>query len=73
MTVDIIKIPVDEYGCFKYDIETIRNMVNDYRQIKPNQPVICIPEDIVVLQNQNIQLLINFRDQLNEIIEDAKK
>jgi len=31
MTVDIIKIPVDEYGCFKYDIETIRNMVNDYR------------------------------------------
>ena len=70
MTVDIIKIPVDEYGCYKYDLEQVRQIYDEYVKIHPQgQPVICIPEDIQILQNQDIKILIDFRDQLNKIIE----
>ena len=72
MTVDIIRIPVDEYGCLKYDFETVKSLLDNYRKIKPNQPVICIPEDIQILQNQNIESLINFRNQINIIIKEME-
>lgn len=68
-TIDIVRLPVDKNGDMVYDFEDARHLLETYQKTFPDRSVILMPSNISVWEDLDIDLLIYYRDKLNELIE----
>lgn len=73
MIVDFLRIPVDEYGGLKYDMEEVRDIYNAYHNLYPDHMMFAMPADMTIWEDLDITSLKSIRDFLNEVIETKEK
>ena len=70
--IDMIRVPVDEYGTMKYGISEVQQMFEAYTNLYPDHQVFAMPADITIWEDLDITSLENLVNNLNEIIKKKK-
>ena len=70
--IDMIRVPVDEYGTMKYGISEVQQMFETYTNLYPDHQVFAMPADITIWEDLDITSLENLVNHLNEIIKKKK-
>lgn len=70
--IDMIRVPVDEYGTMKYGISEVQQMFEAYTNLYPDHKVFAMPADITIWEDLDITSLENLVNHLNEIIKKKK-
>lgn len=70
--IDMIRVPVDEYGTMKYGISEVQQMFEAYTNLYPDHQVFAMPADITIWEDLDITSLENLVNHLNEIIKKKK-
>lgn len=68
MIVDMMRIPTDKYGDPLYDIDEIKNMLEQYSKLFPEHQVFAMPDKIKIWEDLDIEVLKSMRNFLDEII-----
>lgn len=71
--IDMIRVPVDEYGTMKYGISEVQQMFEAYTNLYPNHKVFAMPADITIWEDLDITSLENLVNHLNEIIKRKRE
>ena len=71
--IDWFRIPTDEYGGFLFDMEEIRDMINEYKKHFPEHDIIALPADLKVWEDVDIDSLRYIRGQINKMIEKKEQ
>ena len=67
--VDFIRIPVDEDGSIIYNLDTARQIGEQYKELFPDHSVFIMPADLSIWQNLDLTSLKIIRDFLDDIIK----
>lgn len=70
--IDMIRVPVDEYGIMKYGISEVQQMFEAYTNLYPDHQVFAMPADITIWEDLDITSLEDLANHLNEIIKKKK-
>ena len=68
MIVDMMRIPTDKYGDPLYDMDEIKNMLEQYSKLFPEHQVFAMPDKIKIWEDLDIDSLKSMRQFLDEII-----
>lgn len=68
MIVDMMRIPTDKYGDPLYDIDEIKNMLEQYLKLFPEHQVFAMPDKLKIWEDLDIEVLKLIRNFLDEII-----
>ena len=65
--IDFIRVPVDEYGNWLYDVDEIKDLFDKYLKVSGHEAFL-MPANISVWEDLDLRTLISIRDYLNEVI-----
>lgn len=65
--IDFIRVPVDEYGNWLYDVDEIKDLFDKYLKASGHEAFL-MPANISVWEDLDLRTLISIRDYLNEMI-----
>ena len=68
MIIDFMRIPTDKDGWPYYDIDEIKDMLEQYSKTFPDHQVIAMPDKIKVWEDLDIDSLKSMRKCLDELI-----
>ena len=70
--IDMIRIPLDDNGIIKYDINEVQQLFKVYTDLYPDHQVFVMPADITIWEDLDITSLEDLANHLNEIIKKKK-
>jgi len=68
MIIDMMRIPTDKYGDPLYDMDEIKNMLDQYAKLFPEHHVFAVPDKIKIWEDLDIDVLQSIRNYLDEVI-----
>ena len=68
----MIRIPIDDDGNIKYDIDEVQQIFKAYMNLYPDHQVFVMPADITIWEDLDVTSLEDLVNHLNEIIEKKK-
>lgn len=68
MIVDMMRIPTDKYGDPLYDMDEVKNMLEQYAKLFPEHQVFAMPDKIKIWEDLDIDVLKSMHQFLDEII-----
>ena len=70
--IDMVRIPVDENGVLKYDLDEVYQIFEAYTKLYPDHMVFVMPADVTIWEDLDLLELENIRDCLSDIINKKK-
>lgn len=70
--IDMIRIPIDDDGNIKYDIDEVQQIFKAYTNLYPDHQVFVMPANITIWEDLDVTSLEDLVNHLNEIIEKKK-
>lgn len=72
-TIDLLRIPVDEYGNLVIDYQEARNIFEAYEKAFPDRKAIMMPANFTIWEDLDLFSLKHIRDYLDEIIKEKEQ